>query len=87
MRCYLDTNILVYALFDADELHTDTVAVMMDYENILLTSSVCVQELIHLCQIGKLTGKKQSISAGSLIGQIRDMNMVSYPYRKSILKH
>ena len=86
MRCYLDTNILVYALFDADELHTDTVAVMMDYENILLTSSVCVQELIHLCQIGKLTGKKQSISVGSLIGQIRDMNIGIVPVSEKHLE-
>lgn len=54
MRLYLDTNILIFFILNRDEIQCDILAMISDYENILLTSSVCVEEFIHLCQIGKL---------------------------------
>lgn len=54
MRLLLDTNILVFFLYDQDELGTDVKECLFDYSNTLFTSTICVQELIHLCQIGKI---------------------------------
>jgi len=61
MRYYLDTNILAFLLLEQeDELSSYVMSCVSDYSNTLFTSVVCVQELIHLCQIGKLsTGKKK----------------------------
>ena len=58
MRIYLDTNILTYFLYNRDELSEDTKMILFDFGNVLLTSSVCVHELIHLVQIGKVQGMK-----------------------------
>ena len=57
MRYYLDTNILIFSLFGSgkSDLSTDTLDVLADYSTVKLTSTVCVHELIHLCQIGKIT--------------------------------
>lgn len=55
MRLLLDTNILVFFLYDQDELCADVKECLFDYSNSLFTSTVCVQELIHLCQIGKIS--------------------------------
>ena len=63
MKFYLDTNVVVYFLFNRDELSADVMECLFDYGNILLTSTVCVQELIHLCQTGKLeenSGKRRN---------------------------
>ncbi len=59
MRLYLDTNILVFLLGDQPSLSDDVQELIFDYSNTLHTSSVCVHELIHLFQIGKITWKKQ----------------------------
>lgn len=61
MKYYLDTNILAFLLLEQeDELSGYVMSCVSDYSNTLFTSVVCVQELIHLCQIGKLsTGKKK----------------------------
>jgi len=55
MRYYLDTNILVFLWSGNDnEIVRDVKAIINDYGNILLTSSVCIVELLHLFHIGKL---------------------------------
>ena len=38
----------------ADEICADILAELVDYGNTLSTSSVCVHEMIHLFQIGKI---------------------------------
>lgn len=59
MRLLLDTNILVFmSKYDWDGISTDVRGLLDDYSNILLTSTVCVHELIHLLQIGKVRPKK-----------------------------
>ena len=54
MRLSLDTNILAFYLYEPDELSPYAKGELFDYSNVLFTSSVCAQELIHLCLIGKI---------------------------------
>lgn len=70
MRLYLDTNILVYMLLDKDELHRDVANILYDFENELLTSSLCVGEMMHLCQIGKIGSKKSPVLSEEIISRI-----------------
>lgn len=59
MRLYLDTNILVFLTKrDHDDVSADVGMLLFDYSNQLFASTVCVHELIHLFQIGKLRPKK-----------------------------
>lgn len=60
MRVYLDTNILAFLLLGNAQVSEDVQAILDDYDNILMVSVVCVDELIHLCQIGKIPISKKS---------------------------
>ena len=60
MRVYLDTNIIAFMLFDKSQICSDVQAIIDDYDNVLATSVICVDELIHLCQIGKIAISKNS---------------------------
>lgn len=77
MRLYLDTNILIFFLFQPDDLSNHVSQILLDYANILLTSTVCVDEVIHLCQIGKINygGKKDAISAKDIIASIEGIGI------------
>lgn len=88
MRLYLDTNILVFALFDQDNLSREITNSILDYSNSLLTSTVCVDEIIHLCQIGKISygGKKSPITAESMIQRIEDAGVRIEPVSKKHLQ-
>ncbi len=57
MRYYLDTNMLVFLLFDLNSISKKVASILSNYENLFFTSSICVIELIHLLQIGKITRK------------------------------
>lgn len=62
MRLYLDTNILYFLIQEGGEISNDVRELINDYCNSLHTSSICVQEFIHLCQIEKIRiGKKSDI--------------------------
>ena len=60
MRLYLDTNILVFLICDNTSLSDDVLELLFDYSNTLYTSVVCVHELIHLFQIGKISARKEN---------------------------
>lgn len=79
MRVYLDTNILVFLFQKSNgELSPNTIGIVEDYANTLATSSVCVEEFIHLCQIGKVFGdrrKKETVSAESVLPWLREMGI------------
>lgn len=79
MRYYLDTNILIFSLFGSGKsnLSTDTLDILADYSTVKLTSTVCVHELIHLCQIGKITvsRKKLSVNSDSILDIVRDFDV------------
>ena len=63
-RYYLDTNIVVFLLEKrSDEISKEVGELIMDYENLLFTSTICVHELIHLSQIGKLHIKRKGKNA------------------------
>lgn len=87
MRVYLDTNILVFSLFQRDDLSSFVSNILIDYSNILLTSTVCVDELIHLCQIGKINygGKRNSITATNIVSAIEESGIEIIPVSKKHL--
>lgn len=81
-RYYLDTNILIFLLERrSEEFSPDVSVLIMDYGNLLYTSTVCVHELIHLYQIGKLhiklDGKDANIREFS--EWLHDMNIDIVP--------
>lgn len=78
MRLYLDTNILVFLLGERSSLDNDVLEVLFDYSNTLYTSSVCVHELIHLFQIGKVFWKKTNgkpFEAADVPASLREMSV------------
>ena len=61
-RYYLDTNILIFAILNKDELCGEVKEIMQDYTSLLYTSSICVFEIFIAYQIDKLErGKKRRI--------------------------
>lgn len=89
MRLYLDTNILVFlATGEEDEINADVEELLNDYENHLLTSTVCVHELIHLFQIGKIhTSRNGRISdASEFESWLSDMGIEVIPVTMKNLK-
>ena len=56
MRVYLDTNILAFIVGQdqGDSISNDVDAIINAYDTLVLTSSTCVHELVHLIQIGKV---------------------------------
>ena len=88
MRLFLDTNILVFFIFDHEELCADVKEYLFDYSNPLFTSTVCVQELIHLCQIGKISGtkkKKNVVGANDILPWIKSMDIKIVPVNEKHL--
>lgn len=48
-RYYLDTNILVFLLEKrSDEISKEVGELIMDYENLLFTSTICVHESVSM---------------------------------------
>lgn len=86
MRLYLDTNILTYFLYNREELSEDVGMMLFDYGNSLLTSTVCVHELIHLVQIDKVQrlekGKRKPISPENIVDSISDAGIGITPVAK-----
>jgi PIN domain nuclease of toxin-antitoxin system len=81
-RYFLDTNILVFLLEKRkDEISKEVSEVIMDYGNLLYTSTVCVHELIHLFQIGKLHIKRKEKNAdiGEFSQWLSEMNIEIVP--------
>lgn len=90
MRYYLDTNILEFLMHSPKQnLHHDIASVLFDYSNILLTSTVCVQEFIHLAQIGKLNrgrGRKCTVTAGDLLDWLETTGIEIVPVSRLHLR-
>lgn len=88
MRYYLDTNILIFMMQgQLSELTNNTKSLLSDYENLFYTSSVCVHEFIHLCQIGKLKSSKRSpIDGSKIIPWLHEMGIEINPVTKQHLE-
>jgi len=54
MRYYLDTNILIYFLYERESLQHDVFELIEDNSNLLYVSSIAVKELIHLYKSKKI---------------------------------
>lgn len=88
MRYYLDTNILVFLLFKDDDISNEVSQIITDYANTLFTSSICIQELIHLSQIGKFVVKKggKPISPIGMIEKIDKLDIRIVPVSRKHLE-
>lgn len=90
MRYNLDTNILAYLIEDrGDETASDTKVIFEDYANTIMTSTVCVKELMHLFQIGKLGNSKKGklkINASSVLPLMKEMGIQIIPVTVNHLK-
>ena len=78
MRLYLDTNILIFLLNEKKSLDNNVLEILFDYSNVFYTSTVCVHELIHLSQIGKILWKKQNgkpFIAEDVLGSLHEMSI------------
>lgn len=83
MRLLLDTNVLVYFLYSDDYLSPSVKIDLLDFSNVLFTSTVCVQELIHLCQTGKIKQNAEKVisdldNAGINIEQVTERHLKSF---------
>lgn len=91
MRYYLDTNILAFLLQkQRNELHPNTISIIEDYSNVLITSSVCVAELIHLCHIEKVfndSRKRTLESAEAILPWLKEMWIEIVPVNDLHLHH
>lgn len=83
MRYYLDTNILTYLLYNQDGLTGYVGMELMEYGNILLTSTVCVQELVHIVLIGKAQkiekGRHKPIAPTSVVRDVTEAGISIVP--------
>lgn len=83
MRLYLDTNILYFLLLKSDtDISPEVGELLGDYSTSLYTSTICVQELIHLCHIGKIpVGKRKSIlkAPREILQWLDDINVTRVP--------
>ncbi len=89
MRLYLDTNIVIYLILDnGKDIDKDTYELIADSSNLVYTSTVCVQELIHLRQIGKVfTRKKRDKSAQiPIVDMLNDLGVEIVPVNELHLK-
>lgn len=88
MRYYLDTNILIF-YHDKQRrgLSREVVEIFSDYSNVLYTSSVCVQEMIHLCEIGKIGNDKyDKYEAGEILQWLKENDIRIVPVEERHLE-
>jgi PIN domain nuclease of toxin-antitoxin system len=89
MRYYLDTNILVFLLFDKnpdDNLDKNTLEIFANYENIFYTSSVAICELFHLYKSGDFKTSKHKTPA-KVFNAIDNIGITIKPVTREHLKH
>ena len=73
MRLYLDTNVLAWFIIGSDELTPVVFNELVDYSNVLLTSSVCIQEFIHLLQRNRWNKRKRGrIKAEDVVRRVKE---------------
>lgn len=83
-RVYLDTNILAFIVGAdrGDSLSANVREVVYGYETLLLTSSVCLTELVHLIQIGKvrIPGCKDAcVAASEALSKLEELGIQMCP--------
>ena len=90
MRYYLDTNILVFLSTRKDEgcLSAEVMEIVFGFSDLLMTSSECVQEFIHLLQINKFPSHylKNELNAATLIDWLKALNIDIVPVSEKHLQ-
>ncbi|MCD8305288.1 MAG: PIN domain-containing protein [Prevotella sp.] len=91
MKIYLDTNILIYMLAgENDNIDGDTWMLLTDPENLLYTSTVCMQELIYLKQKGKVFPEKRRYKGEkkevSLVDRVINLGVEITPFKELHLR-
>lgn len=84
MRVYLDTNILAFMVGQDQRcsISNDVDELIDSYDTLLLSSSVCFAELVHLIQIGKvcIPGQKDVRKASVLaLKRLEEMGVSMVP--------
>ena len=74
-RYYLDTNTLVFILFDRGELSSSVASIIKDISNYLYTSSVAVQELVLLFRIGKLNSRTTCKTEKDILAEMKGVGI------------
>lgn len=88
-RYYLDTNILIFAILNKDELCGEVKEIMQDYTSLLYTSSICVFEIFIAYQIDKLErGQKKRIIRNEydIISRIEQLGVEVVPFNNKHVK-
>lgn len=90
MRYYLDTNILVFLSTKRvqDEFTAEVLDIVSGYTDILLASTACVQEFIHLLQIEKFTPRylREGLCAENVIEWLKTCNVEIVPVTEKHLQ-
>jgi len=81
-RYLLDTNIVLFLLFNSKELERDVWDILSDYNSRLSVSTVSIQEIIHLYKKGKI--KTTWKSADDILPSI-ELNFEILPVKKEHL--
>lgn len=88
-RYYLDTNILVFAILNKEELCSEVKEIMMDYTSLLYTSSICIFEMLIAYRVDKLErGRKKRIIRNEydLISRVEQLNIEVVPFNAKHVK-
>ena len=85
MQYYLDTNILIFALFDQDSLTSQVSRIVFDPSDGLLASSLVVNELIHLYKTKKL-GRRECKSTQEVFERIDELGIQIIPLNRKHLE-
>jgi len=89
MIYYLDTNILIYSLFEKDgkdKISSDVTNILEDYSNLFRTSSACVKEVLYLYKSGNIVFKKSKLkSAQEIVAVIKEVNIEIVPFTEKHL--
>ena len=81
MRYYLDTNILLFYLFDKNNIDNDVASIINDSYNMLYASSIAINEVLHLYKNGKI-GTKLFKSAKDILTTIKEVGFEIRPFNE-----
>jgi len=76
-RYLLDTNIVLFSLFNHDELENEVSCLLDDYNNLLFVSTISVQEIIHLYKKNRI--KTNWKNAEDIVPSIESANIKILP--------
>ena len=81
MRYYLDTNILIYFLFEKESITDDVYNLIDDPSSFLYVSAVAVQEIVHLYKLKKIYARGFQ-TASDIVKTIEEVGIIIKPLNK-----